>query len=242
MGPVSPIEFIPIAEKTNLIIPLGYEIIRKALCFLNRLNEQGHSTVGISINISAIQLVKTDFITNLFRIISETKVNAELIELEITESIFVSNHENINRILGELRAIGIKIAIDDFGKGYSSLARERELNVDCLNIDKYFLDKLIALKDEEAITGDIISMGHKLGHCVIAEGVEYEQQLKYLAEHHCDKIDWVEILDNALLFDPYDRTKFDIVVTLLILVTCLMERPVKPPPMKTPLVKIYQNE
>ncbi|NCU26141.1 GGDEF domain-containing protein, partial [Candidatus Nomurabacteria bacterium] len=188
LGPISPIEFIPITEKTNLIIPLGYEIIRKALHFLNRLNEKGHTKVGISINISAIQLLKNDFTANLFKIIDEIKVNPENIELEITESIFVANHENINRILGELKTYGIKIAIDDFGKGYSSLARERELNVDCLKIDKCFIDKLISLKDEETITGDIISMSHKLGHYVVAEGVEHEKQYNYLVEHHCDKI------------------------------------------------------
>jgi sensor c-di-GMP phosphodiesterase-like protein len=82
--------------------------------------------------------------------------------------------------------LGIKVSIDDFGTGYSSLARERELNVSCLKIDKYFIDKLLTLDPKEAITGDIVSMAHKLGHFVVAEGVEFEKQKQYLIEHNCD--------------------------------------------------------
>ncbi|MDD2393921.1 MAG: EAL domain-containing protein, partial [Eubacteriales bacterium] len=90
--------------------------------------------------------------------------------------------------LKELQNKGIEIAIDDFGTGYSSLARERELNVNCLKIDKYFIDKLMVLDPVEAITGDIISMAHRLGHYVVAEGVEYDKQLNYLISRDCDKI------------------------------------------------------
>ena len=79
-------------------------------------------------------------------------------------------------------------AIDDFGTGYSSLSREGELNVNCLKIDKAFIDKLLFLKNDETITGDIISLAHRLGHCVVAEGVEHEKQMQYLKDHGCDKI------------------------------------------------------
>lgn len=120
--------------------------------------------------------------------ITESGVNPFNISLEITESIFSDENQKLNRVLGELKGSGIHIAIDDFGTGYSSLAREQELNVSCLKIDKYFIDKLLFLKDEEAITGDIISMAHKLGHCVVAEGVEHEKQLRYLIDHGCDRI------------------------------------------------------
>jgi EAL domain-containing protein (putative c-di-GMP-specific phosphodiesterase class I) len=120
--------------------------------------------------------------------IDEKQVNPENIGLEITETVFASNYQEINSILGELKDLGIKIAIDDFGTGYSSLARERELNITCIKIDKYFINKLMLLKDEEAITGDIIAMAHKLGHSVIAEGVEHERQRQYLLKYGCDRI------------------------------------------------------
>ncbi len=116
------------------------------------------------------------------------QVDPKNISLEITESVFASNYQDINKILGELRAAGLHIAIDDFGTGYSSLARERELNVNCIKIDKFFLDKLLSVDHKDAITCDIISMAHKLGHFVIAEGVEHELQRQYLYDYGCDKI------------------------------------------------------
>lgn len=188
LGLVPPLEFIPIAEKTKLIIPIGEKIIHQALRFLNKLKENGHGTINVSINVSAIQLLRVDFNKNLLEMIYEMRVNPENIGLEITESVFALNYQEINRVLGELIDSGIHIAIDDFGTGYSSLARERELNVNCLKIDKYFIDKLLTLKPEEVITGDIISMAHKLGHCAVAEGVEHEEQRQYLLNNGCDKI------------------------------------------------------
>lgn len=110
------------------------------------------------------------------------------IGIEITESVFANDYNHINEIIAKLRKEGLYIAIDDFGTGYSSLARERELNADCMKIDKYFIDDLLNNDLNKAITGDIISMAHKLGHATIAEGVEYKSQLRYLKEHHCDKI------------------------------------------------------
>ncbi|HOP11098.1 MAG TPA: EAL domain-containing protein [Oscillospiraceae bacterium] len=187
LGSIPPGEFIPIAEKSNLVIPLGYKIMYKAFSFLNRLQQQGYDTVIVSVNISAIQLMKNDFTRNLFDIIAETHANPKNIGIEITESVFVANHDDINQIIGEMKSFGISVAIDDFGKGYSSLSRERELNVNCLKIDKCFIDKIMSPEDQESITGDIISMAHRLGHRVIAEGVENEHQLHYLKAHRCDE-------------------------------------------------------
>ncbi len=132
--------------------------------------------------------MKPDFTSRLFALISEMQVNPKNIGIEITESVFVSDYEKINNIIEKLRDAGLHIAIDDFGTGYSSLAREKELKVDCLKIDKYFVDKLLDADLNKAITSDIISMSHKLGHCTIAEGVEHESQLQYLKEHDCDRI------------------------------------------------------
>ncbi len=188
LGLVPPIEFIPIAEKTKLIIPIGEKVSVTAFHFLKRLKEYGHDEIGVSINISAIQLLSSDFKNRLFELISEMQVNPKNIGIEITESVFADNYDYINNIIEKFRDAGMYIAIDDFGTGYSSLAREKELKVDCLKIDKYFIDKLLNTDVDEAITSDIISMSHKLGHCTIAEGVEYESQLKYLKEHNCDRI------------------------------------------------------
>ncbi|MCK9548014.1 MAG: EAL domain-containing protein [Sphaerochaeta sp.] len=188
LGTISPLEFIPMAEKTKLIIPLGESIIIEALRFLDTLNKQGYDNLTVSINISALQLLKQGFSPNILRTIRAMGVDAENICLEITESIFATNYQEINRILKPLRNAGIKIAIDDFGTGYSSLARERELEVDYLKIDKFFVDKLARISEGHSITSDIISMAHKLGHCTIAEGVEEERQLHYLKKYGCDML------------------------------------------------------
>lgn len=188
LGLVSPVEFIPIAEKTRMIIPIGEKVMINAFHFLNKLKASGYDEVGVAINVSAIQLFSPDFIRNLFELISEMQVNPRNIGIEITESVFISDYKHINNIIWKLKDAGLHIAIDDFGTGYSSLAREKEFSVDCLKIDKYFIDKLLDTDLSEAITSDIISMSHKLGHCTIAEGVETESQLQYLKEHNCDRI------------------------------------------------------
>ena len=187
LGNVSPLEFIAIAERTKLIVAIGEEVFRIALKFLKKLNDEIDQTLGVAINVSAIQLLRPDFTTRLFELIEEARVNPQNIGIEITESVFSANYDDINNIIDELKQKGLSVAIDDFGMGYSSLAREKELSVDCLKIDKYFIDKLLIVSPEKAITSDIISMAHKLEHCAIAEGVEDERQLQYLQKYDCDK-------------------------------------------------------
>ena len=188
LGMVPPLEFIPIAEETKYIIAIGNTIIYKACEFISRLKSMGYDAINVSINVSAIQLLNKGFVEDFMNIITKMKVDPEYIILELTESVFSSKFDEINNILGRFRDYGIRCSIDDFGTGYSSLSRERELNVNCLKIDKSFIDKLLFLKTEETITGDIISLAHKLGHFVVAEGVEYEKQMKYLKTFGCDKI------------------------------------------------------
>ena len=188
LGFVPPLDFIPIAEETKLIIPIGDLIIIKAIRFLKELKEKGYEDLTIAINVSAIQLLRSSFLPNLYGFIKKMEVDPTKIILEITESVFASDYAEINELLDKLKNTGISVAIDDFGTGYSSLARERELNVSILKVDRFFIDKLMELKVEEAITGDIISMAHKLGHIVVAEGVEYEKQLQYLKALDCDKV------------------------------------------------------
>ncbi len=209
LGPVPPVEFIPIAEKTKLINPIGEKVIIKAFHFINKLKELGYDAIGVSINISAIQLLNPDFTDRLFELIGQMQVNLKNICLEITESVFVSDHDDINNIIDKLRYTGMEIAIDDFGTGYSSLAREKELKVDSLKIDKCFIDKLLDPDLDRSITSDIISMAHKLGHCTIAEGVEHANQLQYLKKHGCDKIQGFLIsrpLDEEVALDFLHRS------------------------------------
>lgn len=199
LGLVSPGEFIPIAEKSKLIIPIGEKIFFKALRFMNKMKERGHDNVRVSINVSAIQLLRPGFGDRLFEIINETGVNPENIGIEITESVFTSDFESINSTLARLRNAGLHIFLDDFGTGYSSLSREIELMVDGLKIDKSFVDKLVVRGQDKGLTADIISIARRRGQSTIAEGVEHESQLQYLRDHGCDMV------QGFLLSKPLDE-------------------------------------
>ncbi|NCB43442.1 MAG: EAL domain-containing protein [Clostridia bacterium] len=188
LGRVSPLEFIPIAEKTKLIIPVGELIMEKAFRFQNKLKSLGYDHLMISINVSPIQLLTKDFNLRTREMMKNTGVNPEYVGLEVTENVFTDNYQDINRTLGDLNQLGITTAIDDFGTGYSSFARGRELHINCFKIDKIFIDKILSLKEEEAITEDVIRIAHRLGQMVIAEGVEHEIQLDYLRKSLCDKV------------------------------------------------------
>ncbi|MDD2393592.1 MAG: EAL domain-containing protein [Eubacteriales bacterium] len=188
LGRVGPAEFIPIAERTKLIIQVGRRIIRMVFRFILRLREAGVSDMPVSINISAIQLLSENFAGEFLAIMDEMMIDPSSVEIEITESVFADEYDRINEVIAVLNEEGVGVAIDDFGTGYSSLARERELNVSCLKIDKFFVDRLLIDDPDKLITCDIISIAHKLGHTTIAEGVEHEDQMSYLAAHGCDKI------------------------------------------------------
>lgn len=186
LGIIPPGEFIPIAEENQLIVPIGKLIMRKACAFLARLEQWGFHGFRISINVSAIQLAQEDFVDEVFAALDEAGLTPDQLCLEITESVFAQNYAAINEKLRVLRQAGTIIAIDDFGTGYSSLSREQELNVNCLKIHKTFIDRVLTVGEELAIAGDIISMAHRLGHSVVAEGVEQEAQREYLIRHSCD--------------------------------------------------------
>ena len=187
-GLISPLDFIPIAEKTKLIIPLGKQIMLQACRFLRELHRSGFHDISISINISPVQLLEKTFLATISEVIEMTGIDAHYISLEITESVVAFKFQEANGILKQIKEMGIQIALDDFGTGYSSLSRERELHINCIKIDKSFIDKLLHLQPSEAITGDIISMAHKMGHYTVAEGVEHERQRAYLEYFGCDRI------------------------------------------------------
>ena len=204
-GLISPLEFIPIAEEAGMIFELGKEIFIQSCIFLNELEKKGLTNISIAVNISMIQLVHKDFVELIQKTIEETKANPRNITLEITESVFKDDYQEMNQRLGEIRKLGIRISIDDFGTGYSSLARERELMVDYLKIDKYFIDKILISNQEESITADIISMAHKLGHRVVAEGVEEQIQMNYLMMHKCNYVQGYYFSKPLSKKDAFDK-------------------------------------
>jgi len=186
LGFVSPVEFIDIAEKKQLILPLGTMILEKACIFTRKLVSMGYKDIRMAVNVSGIQLLMDDFVDTVSDIVYRTGIETRNLELEITESIMLENYEMINGVLLKLRNMGIEISMDDFGTGFSSLASIGELNIDIVKIDRHFIMKIIKGTEKNLITNDIISMAHKLGLQVIAEGVESGIQREYLMKHGCD--------------------------------------------------------
>ena len=188
LGWVSPDKFIPVAEETHLIVPIGEWVLEQACRFLTRMHEAGYTDLIMSVNISIIQLLQEDFVASVMRILDRTAVNPEFLELEITESVMMESYSLIEGSLMKIRSLGIGIALDDFGKGYSSLSYLEQLPITVLKIDKNFIDAVTAENIEHTITGNIVGIGKMMGLTVIAEGVETDMQLDYLTTRHCDKI------------------------------------------------------
>jgi len=186
LGLISPLEFIPILEKTKLIIPVGEMILKRSLMFLKQLNSLGYD-VSMSINVSAIQLLSEGFASKVVKIINDIGVKPTKIWLEITESIFSNNYQRINAILANIIKTGVRITIDDFGTGYSSLHRILEINVNGIKIDRAFINGIENISEDIAITKDIVSLGQKLNYVVVAEGIENDTQRRYLKSYNCDR-------------------------------------------------------
>jgi len=182
------VTFIPLAEESGLVLPIGEWVMHEACQTLNRWRGQGLTDISIGINVSVLQLLRGDLPGHLRRVLEATGVPANRVELEVTESMVMQNAEQTTHVLNEMRGIGVSLAIDDFGTGYSSLVYLKRLPIDTLKIDKEFIGDLTRDPDDEAITATVITIGHSLGLNVIAEGVETEQQLAYLREQGCDEI------------------------------------------------------
>lgn len=185
---ISPAVFIPIAEKNGTIVPIGTWVIEESLKAYAEWRRKYHYPLIMSINISAIQYKQSDFIDKLLQILEKYQISPYEIELEITESILIDDFEEITERLAILRDIGIKISLDDFGTGFSSLSYLKGLPIDTLKIDKSFIDTVITDENTRIITESIIYMVKKLGFETIAEGVETEEQFRYLNEISCDII------------------------------------------------------
>ena len=188
LGRVSPVTFIPLAEETGLIVPIGEWVIREACVQVQRWMKAGLNATTMAVNVSMLQLLRGELYTTLRQMLEDFRVPAHRIELELTESMVMANAEQSISTLTQIKSLGVNLAIDDFGTGYSSLAYLKRLPIDTLKIDKEFVGDITTDPDDEAITATIITMAHSLGLDVIAEGVETQEQLDYLREQRCDEV------------------------------------------------------
>lgn len=188
LGLVSPLQFIHIAEETHFIIPLGAWVLNEACAFLKRLHEQGDTEITIAVNISILQIVQDNFVNMVLDVLDLYHLKPQSLELEITESIFMESYDAVINKLDILCSKGVNIALDDFGKGYSSLSYLKQLPISTLKIDKSFIDYISTEERSKPLTGQIVALGISMGMCVIAEGVETKDQLDYLTLNHCQKI------------------------------------------------------
>jgi diguanylate cyclase (GGDEF)-like protein len=188
LGFISPLKFIGIAEDTHMIIPIGDWVLKNACIFLQGLHQQGYDELCMSVNISMLQLVQDDFVDKVVEILDALDLNPKYLELEITESILMESYEAIEEKLRLLKNRGIRIALDDFGKGYSSLNYLKQLPISTLKIDKSFVDTISTGDKNKSLTDLIVRIGRTMGLCVVAEGVETQEQLDYLRSHKCSKI------------------------------------------------------
>ncbi len=186
LGFVSPSEFIPIAEKTGLIVPIGTWVL-ETVCKQNKIwLNKGFKYNSIGVNVSCIQFVREDFIDIVKDILFEEELESNYLDIEITESLLIdSTEDNINK-LRELKSIGVKISLDDFGTGYSSLNYLRKLPINVLKIDKSFVQEICDKAEQRLIIEVIINLSHSLGYKVVAEGVETKEQLELLKTMKCD--------------------------------------------------------
>lgn len=184
-GLIGPDQFIPLAEETGLIVPIGEYVLRET-CRQGKVWLDGGHRLTLAVNLSAHQLRHQNLVQTVETILKETGFPANRLELELTESTLMQHQEETVATLHALRALGIRLAIDDFGTGYSSLAYLKRFPLDVLKIDKSFVDDLPFDKDDSAITTAIIAMANALGFQVLAEGTERAEQIDFLRAHGCD--------------------------------------------------------
>jgi diguanylate cyclase (GGDEF)-like protein len=188
LGLISPAEFIPLAEDTGLIVPIGEWVLRQA-CLQNKgWQDLGFAPIQMAVNICARQFHAHDLAQTVIRILDETNLAPQHLELELTESSIMQNADLAASVLSKLKGMGVNISIDDFGTGFSSLASLKRLPIDALKIDKSFVSDVSTDPDDAALVMAIVSLAHNLRLKVIAEGVETEEQLRFLHLLRCDEI------------------------------------------------------
>ena len=182
-GPLSPAQFIPIAEECGLILPIGRWVLREACRQAQSWVEAGLPRVVMAVNISAMEFRDDTFLDNVFAILRETGFDPGSLQLELTESVLMKRADTAAAVLQKLKTMGVQVAIDDFGTGYSSLSYLRKFPIDTLKIDQSFVRQITS--DDTTIVTAVISMGRSLHLRVIAEGVETRNELAFLQAHEC---------------------------------------------------------
>jgi diguanylate cyclase (GGDEF)-like protein len=187
-GPISPLDFIPVAEDSGLILPIGDWVLETACRQGRAWMDAGLPPVSIAVNVSASQLFQADAVGWVSSVLERTGFPAELLELELTESQVAQDVEAAIAVFGRLRALGVRIAIDDFGTGYSSLEYLHRFEATALKVDRSFVDGMLTEPGDAAIVRAAIALAHAFGLSVIAEGVESDAQRRLLADLGCDEI------------------------------------------------------
>ena len=187
-GLLLPAEFIPLAEETGLIIPMGEWVLRTVCAQIMTWLGEGIEPLPVAVNLSCVQFRQKDLLQTISQILREICVDPRYLELEITESTVMQNDEEAGRTLRGLASLGVRLSIDDFGTGYSSLSSLKRFTLDTLKIDRSFVKDLSHDADDRAIISAIIGMAHTLGLRVVAEGLDTEEQMAFLKEQGCDEL------------------------------------------------------
>jgi len=187
-GAISPGRFIPLAEDTGLIVPIGEWILRQTCAQVKTWQQQGLPPIKVSVNLSSVQLNQPHLPQTIAQILQETGLSPQLLELELTETALMQDATAALAMLSELKALGLRIAVDDFGTGYSSLSYLKQFPIDTLKIDRCFVNGLSTDPKNQVILTAMIEMAHALGLYVVAEGVETEAELALLRDYQCDSV------------------------------------------------------
>jgi len=186
-GPISPAQFIPVAEDCGLILPIGQWVLREACKQARAWLDDGLPFAAMAVNISSMEFRDDNFLEGVFKTLRETGLDPSSLELELTESVLMKRAESAASVLKTLRASGVQIAVDDFGTGYSSLSYLRKFPIDALKIDQSFVRQITSTPDDTTIVTAVISMGRSLKLRVVAEGVETPEELTFLQTQLCDE-------------------------------------------------------
>jgi diguanylate cyclase (GGDEF)-like protein/PAS domain S-box-containing protein len=184
-GLIFPIDFVPVAEDSGLIVPIGQWVLREACRQARAWIDEGRRPIAVAVNISAAEFRDPRFLDNVRRVLTDTRLDARYLELELTESSLIQHAEATALALQALKNLGVQVAIDDFGTGYSSLSYLRKFPITVLKVDQSFVHEISADPVGNSIVCAVISMGKSLGHRVVAEGVETREQLAFLQAQRC---------------------------------------------------------
>jgi len=203
-GSISPAEFIPVAEDSGLIVPLGAWVLRTACREAKRWEQAGLGRIPVAVNLSARQFKDQGLLGEVLRALEESRLEPDQLELELTESMLMENVEANIELLRELRTRGVRLAIDDFGTGYSSMGYLKRFPIRSLKVDRSFVRDIPHDRDDCAIAGAIVALAHQLELDVVAEGVENVEQLRFLAQHDCH-VQQGFYFSPALASDEFER-------------------------------------